>query len=114
MWAASTTSTLSIGAAVLMPCSARTTQPQMLSRNGGMSGREGTRFNAGLVQMRSGLSPQANLDAAVRLISEARAAGADYVLTPEMTNILELKRDRLFTRSEEHTSELQSPDHLVC
>ena len=62
-----------------------------------MSGREATRFNAGLVQMRSGLSPQANLDAAVRLISEARAAGADYVLTPEMTNILEVKRDRLFT-----------------
>src|SRR5205807_4525452 len=90
------TSTLSIGAAVLMPCSARTTQPQMLSRNGGMSGREGSRFNAGMVQMRSGLSPQANLDAAVRLISEARAAGADYVLTPEMTNILEIKRERLF------------------
>ncbi|TMJ30452.1 MAG: carbon-nitrogen hydrolase family protein [Alphaproteobacteria bacterium] len=61
-----------------------------------MSGTEGTRFNAGLVQMRSGLSPQANLDAAVRLISEARAGGADYVLTPEMTNILEIKRERLF------------------
>ena len=61
-----------------------------------MSGTEGTRFNAGLVQMRSGLSPQANLDAAVRLISEARAGGADYVLTPEMTNILEIKRKRLF------------------
>src|SRR5258708_29813772 len=27
---------------------------------------------------------------------------------------LELITDNLFTRSEEHTSELQSPDHLVC
>jgi predicted amidohydrolase len=61
-----------------------------------MSGREGACFNAALIQMRSGLSPKANLDAALRLISEARAAGADYVLTPEMTNIMELKRERLF------------------
>jgi deaminated glutathione amidase len=53
-------------------------------------------FTAGLVQMRSGLSPQANLDAAVTLIKEARSGGADYVLTPEMTNILEVKRERLF------------------
>jgi deaminated glutathione amidase len=53
-------------------------------------------FTAGLVQMRSGLSPQANLDAAARLIAEAKRGGADYVLTPEMTNILEVKRERLF------------------
>ena len=31
-------------------------------------------FTAGLVQMRSGLSPQANLDAAVKLIEEAKNA----------------------------------------
>ena len=54
-------------------------------------------FTAGLVQMRSGLSPQANLDAALRLIGQAKERGADYVLTPEMTNILEVKRERLFT-----------------
>jgi predicted amidohydrolase len=52
-------------------------------------------FTVGLVQMRSGLDPAVNLDAAVRLIGEAKAAGADYVLTPEMTNIMELKRERL-------------------
>jgi predicted amidohydrolase len=56
----------------------------------------GSSFTAALVQMRSGLSPQSNLDEATRLIAEARRAGADYVLTPEMTNILEIKRDRLF------------------
>jgi deaminated glutathione amidase len=59
-----------------------------------------TTFTAGLVQMRSGLSPQANLDAALRLIGEAKSAGADYVLTPEMTNILEVKRERLFAAIE--------------
>jgi predicted amidohydrolase len=53
-------------------------------------------FTVGLVQMRSGLTPAPNLDAAVKLIGEAKAAGADYVLTPEMTNILALKRELLF------------------
>jgi predicted amidohydrolase len=53
-------------------------------------------FNAALVQMRSGLAPQANLDTAVRLISEAKALGADYVQTPEMTNIMVLQHEQLF------------------
>src|SRR5713226_9154394 len=61
-----------------------------------MSTGQSSTFTAGLVQMRSGLSPQANLDAAVKLIGEAKVGGADYVLTPEMTNILEVKRERLF------------------
>src|SRR6266404_3185145 len=61
-----------------------------------MSTGKAATFTAGLVQMRSGLSPQANLDAAVRLVEEAKRAGADYVLTPEMTNILEVNRERLF------------------
>src|SRR6202171_1002576 len=61
-----------------------------------MSTGNATTFTVGLVQMRSGLSPQANLDASVRLIEEARSGGADYVQTPEMTNILEVKRERLF------------------
>jgi deaminated glutathione amidase len=53
-------------------------------------------FKAGLIQMRSGLDPQANLAAALGAIDEAKGAGADYVLTPEMTNILALKREHLF------------------
>jgi predicted amidohydrolase len=53
-------------------------------------------FKAAMIQMRSGLTPAANIDAAVRLIGEAKSAGADYVLTPEMTNIMEVKRERLF------------------
>jgi predicted amidohydrolase len=53
-------------------------------------------FVAALVQMRSGLSPQANVEAAVRLIEEAKRGGASYVQTPEMTNLMEVKRERLF------------------
>jgi predicted amidohydrolase len=53
-------------------------------------------LTVGLVQMRSGVEPARNCDAAVALIREAKAAGASYVQTPEMTNIMEVKRDRLF------------------
>src|SRR6202158_244571 len=53
-------------------------------------------FKAAMIQMRSGPGPAANIDAAVRMIREAKSAGADYVLTPEMTNIMEVKRERLF------------------
>jgi predicted amidohydrolase len=47
--------------------------------------------------MRTGLDPRANCAAATELIREAKAAGADYVQTPEMTNIMEVRRERLFT-----------------
>jgi predicted amidohydrolase len=53
-------------------------------------------FTVGLVQMRSGLTPAPNLDAAIKLIGEAKTGGADYVQTPEMTNILALQREKLF------------------
>ena len=53
-------------------------------------------FRVGLVQMRSGRTPSQNVDAATKLIKEAKTGGADYVLTPEMTNILERKREDLF------------------
>lgn len=67
-------------------------------------------FRIGLVQMRSGRVPQANLDAAAKLIGEAKRAGADYVLTPEMTNIMDNKRERLFAAivEEENDSSLQA------
>jgi predicted amidohydrolase len=53
-------------------------------------------FKAAMIQMRSGLNASANIDAAARMIGEAKAAGAEYVQTPEMTNIMEVKRERLF------------------
>jgi len=52
-------------------------------------------FKAAMIQMRSGLIPAANVDAASRLIGEAKAAGADYVQTPEMTNLLAANREQL-------------------
>jgi deaminated glutathione amidase len=54
-----------------------------------------TKFRAAAVQMRSGTSVADNLAAAETLIREAAAAGADYVLTPEMTTILDKDRERL-------------------
>jgi predicted amidohydrolase len=53
-------------------------------------------FKAALIQMRSGVTPAANVDAAARMIDEAKTAGADYVQTPEMTNIMDGQRERFF------------------
>ena len=63
-----------------------------------MSAAERLGFNAAMIQMRSGLDPAANLAVALKLIDEAKAAGADYMLTPEMTNILAAKREQLFAK----------------
>src|SRR6516162_9514982 len=61
-----------------------------------MSPAKAASFKVGLLQMRSGLDPAANLNAALDLVKQAKTAGADYVQTPEMTNILALKREQLF------------------
>jgi predicted amidohydrolase len=58
----------------------------------------GSKFRVGLIQMRSGRTPAANMDAAAKMIGEAKEGGADYVLTPEMTNILERSRENLFAQ----------------
>jgi len=60
-----------------------------------MSGGAKAAFKAAMIQMRSGLAPAANVDAAAKLIGEAKSAGADYVQTPEMTNILAARREQL-------------------
>ena len=52
-------------------------------------------FRAGLIQTRAGEQPAANLDTVVKLIGEAKAGGASYVQTPEMTNIMVASRDKL-------------------
>ncbi len=61
-----------------------------------MSAANNSVFTVGLIQMRSGRDPQANLNAVLAAIDQAKRAGADYVQTPEMTNVLESSRDRLF------------------
>jgi len=52
-------------------------------------------IRAALVQMRSGRDMARNLADATAMIREARAQAADFVLTPEMTNIIEPDRPRL-------------------
>jgi predicted amidohydrolase len=52
-------------------------------------------FRVGLVQMCAGRTVDRNIAAATELIRAAARGGAQYVQTPEMTNILELDRDRL-------------------
>jgi predicted amidohydrolase len=51
------------------------------------------KFRVGLIAMRSGRQPGDNLSVAIKLIDEAKRGGADFVQTPEMTNIMELGRN---------------------
>jgi deaminated glutathione amidase len=57
---------------------------------------ETSTFRVGLVSMRTGRNPSDNLTITTKLIEEAENGGADYVLTPEMTNVMEIDRERLF------------------
>ncbi|CCE11150.1 putative nitrilase [Bradyrhizobium sp. STM 3843] len=53
-------------------------------------------FTAALVQMRTGLLPEPSLAQGTRLIREAAAQGAQYVQTPEVSNMMQLNRTALF------------------
>jgi predicted amidohydrolase len=73
-----------------------------------MSTANASTFKVALIQMRSGLEPEANLAAVLAGIDEAKRGGADYVQTPEMTNVLEIKRERLLAKivGDEHDATL--------
>jgi predicted amidohydrolase len=87
----------------------------MTGKGTDMSGLKSSTFKVGLVQMRSGLDPQANLTSLLSSIDEAKRNGADYVQTPEMTNILALKREQLFANivAEEHDPTLATMRELA-
>jgi len=53
-------------------------------------------FTAAMVQMRTGLLPEPSLAQGVTLIREAASQGANYVQTPEVTNMMQLSRRALF------------------
>jgi deaminated glutathione amidase len=53
-------------------------------------------FNAAMVQMRTGLLPEPSFEQAAGLIREAARQGADYVLTPEVSNMMQQNRNALF------------------
>src|SRR3546814_6122287 len=70
---------------------------------------------AALIQMTSGIDPDANLATIDRALAEAAARGAAMAFLPEMSLLLDRDRARSgrhitreTDRSEEHTSELQS------
>jgi predicted amidohydrolase len=56
-------------------------------------------FTAGLVQLASGTEVEANLAAAQKGIRRARQAGADFVLTPETTDMMDMRRRSLFEKA---------------
>jgi predicted amidohydrolase len=51
-------------------------------------------FIAACIQFTAGPDPEPNLDRVSGLIREARAAGADLIMTPEVTNFIESGRRR--------------------
>jgi predicted amidohydrolase len=53
-------------------------------------------FTAAMVQMCTGLLPEANLEQGTRLIRQAAADGADYVQTPEVSNMIQSNRKAMF------------------
>jgi predicted amidohydrolase len=56
----------------------------------------GEKFTAAMVQMRTSLLPEPSLEQATKLIREAKKQGADYVQTPEVSNMMQLNRKALF------------------
>jgi predicted amidohydrolase len=53
-------------------------------------------FTAAMVQMCTGLLPEHNLEQGSRLIRQAAADGADYVQTPEVSNMIQANRKAMF------------------
>ena len=58
-------------------------------------------FTAACVQLASDTEPAANIAAAVDGVRRAAAAGADFVLTPETTDMMEMKRRDAFAKAKE-------------
>ena len=55
-----------------------------------------TTFTAAMVQMRTSLLPEPSLEQGMKLIREAAKQGAHYVLTPEVSSMMQLNRKALF------------------
>lgn len=67
-------------------------------------------FRAACVQMRSGLNREKNTSDVLALIAEAASAGAKFIATPEMTNVVDRKASRLLADlpGEDGLSEIES------
>jgi predicted amidohydrolase len=73
-------------------------------------------FIAALVQMCTSLSPEASFRQAEGLIRQAAAQGADYVQTPEVSNLIQKNRKALFEllAPEEEDASLKAYRDLAC
>ena len=56
----------------------------------------GSPFVAAMVQLRTGLLPGPSFEQAAALIRDAASQGADYVQTPEVSNMMQVNRAALF------------------
>ncbi|MEE8371857.1 MAG: carbon-nitrogen hydrolase family protein [Sphingomonadales bacterium] len=56
-------------------------------------------LTVGLLQLNSGEDVQKNIEQTCALIRQAAAGGAEFILTPEMTSILEIRSGRLFDKT---------------
>ncbi len=56
-------------------------------------------FTAACIQLTSGREPAANIAAASALIRQARAEGAELIMTPETTDMMEPRRARAFEKA---------------
>jgi hypothetical protein len=72
---------------------------------------EGQKFTAAMVQLRTGLTPGPSFEQAAHLIREAATAGADYVLTPEVSNMMQLNRQALFEHLAEESDDRSLRDY---
>ena len=63
-------------------------------------------FSAAMVQMRTGLLPGPSLEQGIKLIREAARQGADYVQTPEVSNMMQLNRKALFEHLAEEADDI--------
>ena len=57
-----------------------------------------TAFRAAVLQMRSGVEPEANAESFERLVRQAADTGANYVQSPEMTGMVQRDRAGLMAR----------------
>ena len=56
-------------------------------------------FTAACIQLASDIEPEANVAAGAEAIRRAREGGADFVLTPETTDMMEMKRRDAFAKA---------------
>jgi predicted amidohydrolase len=56
-------------------------------------------FTAACIQLASDIEPEANVAAGAEALRRAREGGADFVLTPETTDMMEMKRRDAFAKA---------------